>query len=170
MADIRLTDAPALSLGPPPNRWRELRIVLAAAELEGAAHTCLDLALEHMKTRRQFGQEIGKFQALKHIAASDALSIESMSLANAYAAWAVDAGADDAAEAVAIAKSYASEAARTVAQNAVQCHGGIGFTWEYGLHFFLRRILRLAASLGTAHDHRENLFEMLTAARPARGV
>lgn len=169
IADVTLSGAPGSLLGAIPPGWQERRIVLAAAELEGAARTCLDLALEHIKTRKQFGQEIGKFQALKHIAATDALHLENMSVANAYAAWAIDSGAPDMREAVAIAKSTASEAARIVAQDSIQCHGGIGFTWDYGLHFFLRRILRLAGTMGTVHDQRELLFDQILAARAAEG-
>jgi alkylation response protein AidB-like acyl-CoA dehydrogenase len=114
-----------------------------------------------MKQRKQFGQEIGRFQALKHIAATDALYIENMQVANEYAAWAHDANAADAEMATHIAKQYASDSARIVAQDSIQCHGGIGFTWVYGLHFYLRRIMRLGAMFGTAAQHREKLLRLL---------
>jgi alkylation response protein AidB-like acyl-CoA dehydrogenase len=138
--------------------WARMRALFAAAELQGAAQACLDLALAHMKERKQFGQPIGRFQALKHIAANGALRLENMRAANAFAAWAHDAGDDGADEAAHVAKAYASENARLIAEDAIQCHGGIGFTWEYGLHHFLRRIVRLAADCGTTYQHREALL------------
>jgi alkylation response protein AidB-like acyl-CoA dehydrogenase len=121
-----------------------------------------------MKVRKQFGQEIGRFQALKHIAANDALYLENMRLAIEYAAWAQDAGSEDAADAMHIAKEYCSDQARTVAEDAVQCHGGIGFTWDYDLHLYLRRILRLGASLGTAAEHRERIAGTLIKSMAAK--
>ncbi len=69
---------PADLIGPADARWPRLRILLACAEMLGAAMTSLDLAVDYMKVRKQFGQEIGRFQALKHIAANDALYIESL--------------------------------------------------------------------------------------------
>lgn len=147
--------------GPTDPRWTRLRTVLACAEMLGAAQTALALSIDYMKVRKQFGQEIGRFQALKHIAANDALHIESLKLATEYAAWAHDTQADDADMALSIAKQYGSIHARGVAEDAIQCHGGIGFTWEYDLHFYLRRILRLGAALGTATEHREAIAERL---------
>lgn len=168
-ANVILEQARGEYLGPVEPSFRRFRTILAAAEMEGAARTCADLAVGYMKERRQFDQEIGKFQALKHIAATDALHMENMSLANAYAAWAHDAESADADMAAHIAKQYASESARLVAEDSIQCHGGIGFTWEYGLHFLLRRILRLGASFGTAAEHREALIAQLIAAHDADG-
>ncbi|GAC1573773.1 MAG: acyl-CoA dehydrogenase family protein [Sphingomicrobium sp.] len=167
-ASIRLDDAPAELLGDADVHIGRLRTILAAAEREGAARTCLSLAVAYMKERQQFGQEIGRFQSLKHIVATDALQIESMSVANAYAAWSYDAGASDAEEALHIAKSFASEAARTVAEDSIQCHGGIGFTWDYGLHLYLRRILRLGALCGTAQAHRGAMIAELITAQDAQ--
>jgi alkylation response protein AidB-like acyl-CoA dehydrogenase len=161
LLDVEVDESDLLSAFEP--RWRELLTILAAAELLGAAQTCLNLAVEYMKVRKQFGQEIGRFQALKHIAANDALSIENMQLAVNHAAWAFDAKAPDAAMSLHIAKEYCSERARTVAEDAIQCHGGIGFTWDYDLQLYLRRILRLAASFGTGTEHREAIASALIA-------
>lgn len=148
-------------LAPPDTRWIRLRTLFACAEMLGAARTGFDMAVDYMKVRKQFGHEIGRFQALKHIAANDALLLESMRLALEYAAWAHDVGGEDVDMALHIAKQYCSDNARTVAEDAIQCHGGIGFTWDYDLHFYLRRILRLGASLGSASDHREAIAASL---------
>lgn len=141
--------------------WKNLRTLFACAEMLGAAQTALALSIDYMKVRKQFGHEIGRFQALKHIAANDALHIESLKLATEYAAWAHDTRAEDAEMALHIAKQYGSIHARGVAEDAIQCHGGIGFTWDYDLHFYLRRILRLGAAMGTVGEHREAIAKML---------
>ncbi|MDR5804824.1 acyl-CoA dehydrogenase [Caballeronia sp. LZ001] len=148
-------------IGPIVPEWERLRMILAAGELLGAARACLSMAVDYMKVRKQFGQEIGRFQALKHIAANGALSIDCMHTATEYAAWAHDARDDEAEMFASIAKTYASDHARRVAEDALQCHGAIGFTWDYDLHLYLRRILRLGASAGTAAEHRESIAEML---------
>ncbi len=161
LLDVDLDESDLLPAFEP--RWRELLTILAAAELLGAAQTCLSLAVDYMKVRKQFGQEIGRFQALKHIAANDALSIENMQLAVNHAAWAFDAKAPDADMSIHIAKEYCSDRARTVAEDAIQCHGGIGFTWDYDLQLYLRRILRLGASFGTGTKHRDAIASALIA-------
>lgn len=76
-------------------------------------------------------------------------SHRNMSLAVLYAAHAIDIAAEDADMAVAVAKSYCAQAARQIAGHAIQLHGGIGYTWEFGLHLYLRRVMRCAASCGT---------------------
>lgn len=159
MTGVKVDQADIVSGAKPA--WRMLLTVFACAEMLGAAQRCLDLAVDYMKVRKQFGQEIGRFQALKHIAADDALHLENMRLAAEYAAWGLDAGTADAQMAVHTAKQYCSEHARTVAEDAIQCHGGVGFTWDHDLHLYLRRILRLGASLGSAGEHREAMAAAL---------
>jgi len=155
---VVLDNAPAAMLPASAVRdaSRDLSLLMAA-EATGAAEASFERTVAYMKDRQQFGRPIGSFQALKHIAADDAIRIESMRVAVLYAAWAVDARSPDAAMAVAVAKSYVSGAARQVIDHAIQLHGGIAYTWEYGLHLYLRRILRCAASGGTAEAHREAL-------------
>jgi len=148
-------------LGPAEPQWRLLRLILAAAETLGAARAALDLAVDYMKVRKQFGQEIGKFQALKHLAADAAVWVENIRVATEHAAWAHDAGDDEATMYATIAKGYASDYGRRVVEHSLQAHGAIGFTWEYDLHLYLRRVLRLSASSGTANDHRESIAAML---------
>ena len=145
----------------PVREARNLAALLAATEALGAAERCLQLTNEYLKERVQFKRPIGTFQALKHMMADDAVRVESMRVALLYAAWAIDAKSEDADMAVAVAKSYVSDAARRVAENAIQLHGGIAYTWEFGLHLYLRRILRCAAQAGTAREHREMLAAAL---------
>jgi acyl-CoA dehydrogenase len=146
---------------------KDLMAVFAAAEMLGASGIAFEKTVGYLKQRQQFGRAIGTFQALKHIAADDAVRIENMSLAILYAAHAIDTAAEDADMAVAVAKSYCAQAARQIAGNAIQLHGGIGYTWEFGLHLYLRRVMRCAASSGTTEAHREALATALLDTRRA---
>jgi alkylation response protein AidB-like acyl-CoA dehydrogenase len=121
----------------------------------GAARRCLDMAVGYAKVREQFGQPIGSFQAIRHKCADMLLETENSHAAVYYAAWALDAGADDAPAAASIAKSYVGEASRTVCGEAIQVHGGIGFTWEYDLHMYFKRAKALEIQYGDAEYHRE---------------
>ncbi|HYE93692.1 MAG TPA: acyl-CoA dehydrogenase, partial [Terriglobales bacterium] len=106
-----------------------LGAVGAAAEMLGAARRCLDMAVDYAKVREQFGQPIGSFQAIRHKCAEMLLEVENSHAAVYYAAWALDAKADDAELAASVAKAYVGDSARKVCGEAIQVHGGIGFTW-----------------------------------------
>jgi alkylation response protein AidB-like acyl-CoA dehydrogenase len=136
----------------------------AAAEMLGAARRCLDMAVGYAKVREQFGQPIGSFQAIRHKCSEMLLEAENTHSAVYYAAWALDAGADDRAVAASVAKAYAGDAARKVAGEAIQVHGGIGFTWEYDLHIYFKRVKALEAMYGDADHHRELIVRHVAAA------
>jgi alkylation response protein AidB-like acyl-CoA dehydrogenase len=148
-------------IGRVDNGWSVLDATLrrasvgASAEMLGAARKCLEMSVEYAKVREQFGQPIGTFQAIKHALADMLLEVENAHAATYYAAWALDADAPDAALAASVAKSYVSEAARKVCGQAIQAHGGIGFTWEYDLHLPFKRAKHLEALCGDADLHRE---------------
>src|SRR5499433_510176 len=127
----------------------------AAAEMLGAARRCLDMAVGYAKVREQFGQPIGAFQAIKHKCAEMFLEVENSHSAVYYAAWAQDAKSDDAALAASAAKAYVGEAARKVCGEAIQVHGGIGFTWEIDLHLYFKRAKHYELMYGDANHHRE---------------
>jgi alkylation response protein AidB-like acyl-CoA dehydrogenase len=129
----------------------------------GAARRCLDMAVGYAKVREQFGQPIGSFQAIRHKCADMLLETENSHSAVYYAAWALDAGAEDAAMAASIAKSYVGEASRKVCGEAIQVHGGIGFTWEYDLHMYFKRAKALEAQYGDAEYHRELILAHVAA-------
>jgi len=134
----------------------------AAAEMLGAARRCLDMAVEYAKVREQFGQPIGSFQAIRHKCAEMLLEVENSHAAVYYAAWALDAGADDAALAASVAKAYVGDASRKVCGEAIQVHGGIGFTWEYDLHLYFKRAKALEVQYGDAEYHRELIARHVT--------
>src|SRR5262249_37437143 len=131
--------------------------VAVAAELVGIAQRVLELSVDYAKSRQQFGRTIGAFQAVQHQCADMLLLVESARSATYYAAWALSAGAPDARAAVAIAKAYASDAAREVCHRGIQIHGGIGFTWEHDLHIYLKRACADEALFGDATFHREQI-------------
>jgi alkylation response protein AidB-like acyl-CoA dehydrogenase len=127
----------------------------AAAQMLGAARRCLDLSVAYAKVREQFGQPIGTFQAIRHKCAEMLLEVENAHAATYYAAWALGAQVEEGPLAASVAKAYVSEAARRVCGEAIQVHGGIGFTWEYDLHLYVKRAKALEATWGDADYHRE---------------
>src|SRR5215470_18774654 len=139
--------------------------VCASAEMLGAARRCLDMSVDYAKVREQFGQPIGSFQAIRHRCAEMLTAVENAHVAVYYAAWALNAGAEDAAVAASICKAYVSDAAREVCGDAIQVHGGIGFTWEYDLHLYFKRAKALEPLFGDAEFHRELIVRHLTSAR-----
>jgi alkylation response protein AidB-like acyl-CoA dehydrogenase len=127
----------------------------AAAEMLGAARRCLDMAVDYAKVREQFGQPIGSFQAIRHKCADMLLDVENSFSAVYYAAWALANDAEDGPLAASVAKAYVSDASRKVCGDAIQVHGGIGFTWEYDLHLYFKRAKALEPLYGDADHHRE---------------
>jgi alkylation response protein AidB-like acyl-CoA dehydrogenase len=142
--------------------------VSAAAEMLGAARRCLDMSVSYAKVREQFGQPIGSFQAIRHKCAEMLLDVENAHSAAYYAAWALDAGAEDAVLAASVAKAYVNDASRKVCGEAIQVHGGIGFTWEYDLHIYFKRAKALEVQYGDADYHRELVLR--AAAAPLGGA
>jgi alkylation response protein AidB-like acyl-CoA dehydrogenase len=142
----------------------------AAAEMLGAARRCHEMTVEYAKVREQFGQPIGSFQAIRHKCADMLVDVENAHAITYYAAWALDADADDGPRAASAAKAYVGEAARRVCGDAIQAHGGIGFTWEYDLHLYVKRARALEASYGDGDHHRELIVRYVTAGvRPPVG-
>ncbi|MER5754563.1 acyl-CoA dehydrogenase family protein [Streptomyces sp. NPDC002088] len=135
--------------------------VLVSADTLGVMDHLLDMTVAYMKVRVQFGRPLGSFQAVKHKCASMAMLIHGTRAATAYAAMAADAGSPDGARAACAAASYASAAAGDVAGEALQLHGGIGFTWEHDLHLYLRRAKTDAVLYGDAAVHRDRLSSLI---------
>jgi alkylation response protein AidB-like acyl-CoA dehydrogenase len=160
---VRFENTPAEKLGETEGLSRALDVATVAltAQLVGGMQRSLDITVEYAKTRKQFGKPIGIFQAVQHQCADMYLETESARSAVYYAAWALQENAPDAAAAVSIAKIYASDAARTVGNRAIQVHGGMGFTWENDLHLYYRRAKASETFLGDATFHRERLARLV---------
>ena len=135
--------------------------VAAAGLLNGISARMLSATLEHVKARHQFGRPVGSFQAVKHRLADAHVAVESARAATWYAAYAFSKELGDAAEAASIAKSYASDASAFANRAALQAHGGIGFTWEHDLHFWLKRGKALEQAYGNATEHRRRIARAL---------
>ncbi len=128
-----------------------------AAEQVGGAQRCLDMSVAYAKERRQFGRAIGSFQAIKHKCADMMLQVESARSAAYYAAWAGAEDAGDLAEAASLAKAYCSDAYFSCAAEAIQIHGGVGFSWDYDVHLYFKRAKSSETLLGDAVFHREQV-------------
>jgi alkylation response protein AidB-like acyl-CoA dehydrogenase len=134
---------------------------LTSADLLGSASHALDLAVEYAKDRVQFGRPIGSFQAVKHRCADMLVDVEGMRSTVYWAAWCIGAGDPDASVSASTAKVWCSDASKRVMASALQVHGGIGFTWEHDLHFFLKRAQLDQLSFGDPSQHRERLAALL---------
>jgi len=133
--------------------------VAYAAESTGLAQRALEMSVEYAKDRQQFGRPIGAYQAVSHRCAQMLLETENSRSAVYGAAWAADAEPESLPLAASMAKAYASDAGWRVPDMAIQVHGGIGFTWEHDLHFFLKRGRANAAMAGDAKWHREQIAD-----------
>jgi alkylation response protein AidB-like acyl-CoA dehydrogenase len=141
-ATVRLDGAPATLLATGPEalaRARDLLAVGLAVESVGAAARCLDETVAYLKERVQFGRPIGSFQALKHRCADLATELEAARSTAYYATWAVDGAPEELPIVAPLAESVAGAALLHVAAEAIQLHGGIGFTWEHDAHMYLKR-------------------------------
>jgi alkylation response protein AidB-like acyl-CoA dehydrogenase len=127
----------------------------------GGIERAVEMSTEYAKTREQFGQPIGRFQAVKHRIVDMKLALENARSLSYYASWAVENKAEDMVEAVAMARSFISEAYIKVAGSNIQNHGGMGFTWEFDCHLFLKRARSLENYLGSPESHRETIASEL---------
>jgi alkylation response protein AidB-like acyl-CoA dehydrogenase len=132
------------------------RIALASEAL-GGAERVLEMTTAYVKERLQFGRPIGSFQAIKHRLADMMIEVEAAKSAAWYAACVADERPEELAEAAAIAKSYCCDAFFDCAANAIQLHGGIGFTWEHDAHLYFKRARATATLLGSPAWQRERL-------------
>jgi alkylation response protein AidB-like acyl-CoA dehydrogenase len=145
----------------------DLARVLVAAEQVGCAQRALDLTLEYVAERAQFGRTIASFQAVKHKAADMMLKVESARSLMLYAACTADAWLRDAvgdtalAEAAAMVASSAGDAAFFVTGTGIQLHGGVGITEEYDIQLYFKRARALESYLGRPDESRETIAQLL---------
>lgn len=147
----------------------EQAVVLNCADTVGAADALLSMTVAYARDRIAFGRPIGSFQAIKHILADQALHLETCKAGVEAAALAVSDGDTKAAEIVSMVASYIGEMGNEIAQQCLQVHGGIGYTWEHDLHLYLRRIRTNSALYGEPAWHRERICRIngLGAGAPA---
>ena len=135
-------------------------ITALAAENVGVAQRAMEMAVEYAKDRKQFDRPIGSYQAISHRCAQMLLEVEGARSLTYWAAWALDHEPETAPRAASMAKAYASDAGFRVCASSLQVHGGIGFTWEHDLHFFLKRATANAHAFGDARWHRDRVAEL----------
>jgi alkylation response protein AidB-like acyl-CoA dehydrogenase len=134
---------------------------MLASEQLGTAQRCLEETVAYVKERRQFARPVGSFQALKHRLADVWIAVTQARAAARYAAACLAEGDPDVSVAVTLAKAACGEAAVHAAQECVQLHGGIGFTWEHPAHVLLKRAKSGSIAFGTPDRHRAALARMV---------
>jgi alkylation response protein AidB-like acyl-CoA dehydrogenase len=167
LAKLELRDAGAELLGGVDGGAERVATLLDRAavvigfEQLGGATRALEMTREFAMGRYAFGRPIASFQALKHRLADLYAKIEIARSNGYYAAWALSSGNDELALAACSFRAAASDAFEAAAQEMIQIHGGVGFTWEYDCHLFYRRARWLAAAIGTASSWRDVLVTRL---------
>jgi alkylation response protein AidB-like acyl-CoA dehydrogenase len=167
LCDLSFDDAPGRLIASGPAASRALDAALSAgagilaAEQIGLAQRCLDMTVAYVSERRQFARPVGSFQGLKHRLADLWVAVTQARAASRYAAACLASGSPDARVAVALAKAYCSEVAVNAAQECVQMHGGIGFTWEHTAHLYLKRAKADSIGFGTPDAHRAALASLV---------
>ncbi|MFR9800855.1 acyl-CoA dehydrogenase family protein [Pseudonocardia sp. RS010] len=167
LVDVTLTGASARRIASGPevavavgNALR-IGVVLLASEQLGVAERCLDSTVDYLGVRRQFGRILGSYQALKHRLADLWVLLTQARAVARYAAECAATGSPDLAVAAALAKAHCSVVVQQAAEECLQLHGGIGFTWEHQTHLYLKRAKSSAIALGTAEWHRAELGALL---------
>ncbi len=176
LCEVRLEEVAARRIAAGPAAERAVAAALlagagiVASEQLGLAEQCLDTTVAYVKERRQFARPIGGFQAIKHRLADLWVSVTQARAAARYAAdWLAAGFGPETTLAVALAKAACSDTALKAAQEMIQLHGGIGFTWEHPAHLYLKRAKADSLGLGTADAHRASLDVLANLPGPEAG-
>jgi alkylation response protein AidB-like acyl-CoA dehydrogenase len=163
LGELRLDATPARKVADLDVLTHVRRTALAAAATEavGVAQRALDLAAAHTKEREQFGKVIGTYQGVSHRVSNIFVALQLARSLAYWAAWCVAEGDPQVDDACAAAKAAAGEAAVVACENAIQVHGGVGFTYEHPLHRFYKRAQWLDAFEGGARTHRADIATTL---------
>jgi alkylation response protein AidB-like acyl-CoA dehydrogenase len=171
LARLTFDAVPATPLGPPGAaaeaafaRTMQEAAVLLANEMVGGAERLREDSLAYSKMRMQFGRPIASFQTMKHKCADMLVEVELAKSAAYYAAAALDEGDEDLPSVASLAKAAAAEAYLRTAIQAIQIHGGIGFTWENDTQLWFKRAKSSEVLFGDAQEHRERMMRHYEAA------
>jgi alkylation response protein AidB-like acyl-CoA dehydrogenase len=163
-ATVAFDEAPAVRLTErgsgfdAAERGTDIALLAVAADQLGGAQRCFDMTLDYIKLRRQFNREIGSFQAVKHRMADALILVEMARAGLERTTWARSERLDVDAS---VSKAWGSDAYEALTAEAIQLHGGVGFTWEYDAHLYFRRARFDSAFLGDAAYHRERVAAQL---------
>lgn len=161
--NVNFSNTPAELLAGAPDAAQKVldaALVLLSADGFGGAARCIDLAVEYAKTRSQFGQVIGKFQALKHQLANMAVDAEPMRGLYWHAAYTYDREPGNASRQAALAKAHIGDRFLQTARDTIEAHGGIGYTWECDTQIMLKRALFNFAYMGIPSQHRRRAADL----------
>jgi len=166
LAEIRFDNTPAEALAGADAATVATRVldgaaVLIAFEQVGGAARILEITRDYTLERKAFGRQIGSFQALKHKMADIYTGIELARVHAYYGAWALASDAPELPRAAAAARVSATRAFVVAAEESIELHGGIGFTWEMDCHLFYRRARQLGQCIGSEHAWRAQLADEL---------
>ncbi|MDT9592189.1 acyl-CoA dehydrogenase family protein [Nocardioides zeae] len=152
-------------------RTADLAAALLASEQLAVAERVLEMTVDYVQQRRQFGRAIGSYQAVKHRLADLWTDVmRARAVARYAAACAAAATSEDDADlpvAAAVAQAVCGEVAQRAAEECVQLHGGIGFTWEHPAHLYLKRAMADAAALGSTAWHRHRVARLVDLPAPS---
>lgn len=140
---------------------RDRGVVGTAAALMGLGRRLLQMSIDYVCQREQFGRAIGSFQAVQHPLANLRVALDFAAPLVYRAAFALDRGDDDSPLHASMAKASASDAAVSASKVALQVHGAMGYSYEYDLHMYMKRAWALARSFGDAHKHRRRVGDLL---------
>ena len=163
LADLHLESAPVTILSGGDALACEVvnaACLLLAADAFGAAWKLIRLTVDYCQTREQFSTPIAQFQSVKHQLANMAAEAEPMRGLIWYAAYAFDHRPDELAREASIVKAHVTDRATQIGREAVSLHGGIGFTWECDVHFFLKRAMHDRSWLGGPEAHRGRVADL----------
>ena len=175
LADVTLDQVPGRPVATGEDAARAVAAALTAgagvlaSELFGVAEQCLGMTVTYVRERHQFARPVGSFQAVKHRLADVWVAVTQARAAARYAAACLAAGDPDTPVAVALAKAACGDAAVLAAQECVQLHGGIGFTWEHPAHLLLKRAKSGSLALGSPDRHRAALAALVNLPPPPGG-
>ncbi len=142
-------------------RTLEVATTVLAAEMVGTCQGIFDVVLAYVNDREQFGVRIGSFQAIKHKLANMFVALESARVTATVAALAIDEHDDRTEMAVSMAKASVGDAQKLIAQEGIQCLGGIGYTWEHDMQLYVKRAKVGGAFFGTGAEHRAHVADLL---------
>jgi alkylation response protein AidB-like acyl-CoA dehydrogenase len=164
LATVTFTDVIATRVGPADALESVMRTANAAlaAQQAGGAQACLEMTVAYAAERIQFGRPIGSYQAVRHRLADMFVLAETARATARHAAQALATGDPDSKVAVGVAASYCSEAFLRIAEETIQLHGGIGFTWEHPAHLFFKRAKASALMFGDPAAQRARIAHALT--------
>jgi alkylation response protein AidB-like acyl-CoA dehydrogenase len=142
-------------------RLVDAALILTAADAFGGARRLLDMTTAYLGQREQFGARLVQFQAIKHQLANIALEVEPCRALYWYAAHAFDHRRDESAASASLAKAHICDRFLQASRDCIELHGGIGFTWDYDAHIWLKRAMFDAAVYGSAKRHRERYADLV---------